>query len=340
VTKARGIVSDGLGAIVLASGEGQRLRPLTAGIPKPLLPVLGQTLLDRALDKIAATRPHRVVVALHHRADVVISHLAAGPHQVVTTVEQELTGPAGAVRSYGADPDLRLLLVVSGDLLFDDDLSGLVDHHLATGAEMTFATRRVRRASRFGVLETGPDGRVVQTREKPPVPDDEEHLVSAGIYCLSPRAVHAIPANTTFDFAAHLAPLLLDQGAIVQSHGLHGYWSDVGTPAALRDANLAALRSQLAAEKDGQLAAGKDGQLAAGKDGGRLIHTDDGSTYLSDGATVGTEVVFRGHNAVLGHARIGDGATVADSVVMGGAVVPAGGILCGALAWSPEGARP
>jgi NDP-sugar pyrophosphorylase family protein len=328
-------MSDGLGAIVLASGEGQRLRPLTAGIPKPLLPVLGQTLLDRALDKIAATRPHRVVVALHHRADVVISHLAAGPHQVVATVEQELTGPAGAVRSYGADPGLRLLLVVSGDLLFDDDLSGLVDHHLATGAEMTFATRRVRRASRFGVLETAPDGRVVQTREKPPVPDDEEHLVSAGIYCLSPRAVRAIPANTTFDFAAHLAPLLLEQGAIVQSHGLHGYWSDVGTPAALRDANLAALRSQLASEKDGQ--------LAAGKDGGRLIHTGDGSTYLSDGATVGTEVVFRGHNAVLGHARIGDGATVIDSVVMGGAVVPAGGILCGALAWSPEpdeGARP
>jgi NDP-sugar pyrophosphorylase family protein len=317
-------MSNGLGAIVLASGEGQRLRPLTAGIPKPLLPVLGQTLLDRALDKIAATRPHRVVVALHHRADVVISHLAAGPHQVVATVEKELTGPAGAVRVYGADPGLRLLLVVSGDLLFDDDLSNLVDHHLATGAEMTFATRRVRRASRFGVLETAPDGRVVRTREKPPVPDDEEHVVSAGIYCLSPRAVRTIPANTVFDFAAHLAPLLLEQGAIVQSRGLHGYWSDVGTPAALRDANLAALRNQ----------------LAAAKDGGRLIHTGDGSTYLSDEATVGTEVVFRGHNAVLGHARIGDGATVADSVVMGGAVVPAGAILCGALAWSPEGSRP
>jgi NDP-sugar pyrophosphorylase family protein len=324
VTGARGIVSDGLGAVVLASGEGRRLRPLTEGTPKPLLPVLGQTLLDRALDKIAMTRPHRVVVVLHHRADVVIGHLAAGPHQVVATVEKELTGPAGAVRSYGADPSLRLLLVVSGDLLFDDDLCDLVDHHLATGAEMTFATRRVRRASRFGVLETAPDGRVIRAREKPPVPDDEEHLVSAGIYCLSPRAVGAIPANTMFDFAANLAPLLMDQGAIVQTHDLHGYWSDVGTPAALRDANLAALRSRLTVEKGG----------------GRLIHADDGSTYLSDGATVGTGVVFRGHNAVLGQASIGDGATVTDSVVLGGAVVPAGGVLCGALAWSPEESRP
>jgi NDP-sugar pyrophosphorylase family protein len=317
-------MSDGLGAMVLASGEGRRLHPLTAGIPKPMLPVLGQTLLDRALDKIAATRPHRIVVALHHRADVVISHLASGPRQVVVTVEKELTGPAGAVRSYGADPDLRLLLVVSGDLLFDDDLGGLVDRHLATAAEMTFATRRVRRASRFGVLDIGQDGRVAGAREKPPVPDDEEHVVSAGIYCLSPRAVRAIPANTTFDFAADLAPLLLEQGAMVQSCGLHGYWSDVGTPAALRDANLAALRDQ----------------LSASKDGGRLIRTDDGSTYLSDRATVGTEVVFRGHNAVLGSARIGDGATVTDSVVMGAAAVPPGAVLFGALAWSPEPRSP
>ena len=117
------------------------------------------------------------------------------------------------MRSYGADPDLKVLLVVSGDLLFDDDLGGLVDHHLETAAEMTFATRRVNRASRFGVLEVDADGRVTRAREKPRVPDDEEHVVSAGIYCLSPRAVAAIPAGTTFDFAEHLTPLLLQQGA-------------------------------------------------------------------------------------------------------------------------------
>ena len=313
-------MSGDLGAMVLASGEGRRLRPLTADIPKPLLPVLGQTLLDRALDKIAATRPHRIVVALHHRAEVVISHLAAGPHRVVAEVEKELTGPAGAVRSYGTDLGLRALLVVSGDLLFDDDLDGLVERHLATEAEMTFATRRVRRASRFGVLETGPDGRVTGAREKPPVPDHEEHVVSAGIYCLSPRAVRAIPGGTTFDFAAHLAPLLLERRAMVQTCELKRYWSDVGTPAALRDANLDALRNRLAARTDG----------------GRRLPADDGGTYLSDRATVGAGVVFGGHNAVLGSARIGDGATVIDSVVMGGAVVAPGSALCGALAWSPE----
>ena len=61
------------------------------------------------------------------------------------------------------------------------------------------------------------------------MPDDEEHVVSASMYCLSPRAVAAIPASTTFDFAAHLTPLLLEQGARVQTYGLRGYWSDVGT---------------------------------------------------------------------------------------------------------------
>jgi NDP-sugar pyrophosphorylase family protein len=319
-------MTDGLGAMVLASGEGRRLRPLTADVPKPMLPVLGQTLLDRALDKVAATGPHRIVVALHHRADVVADHLRSGPHPVSVKVEERLTGPAGAVRSYGADPDLKVLLVVSGDLLFDDDLGGLVDHHLVTAAEMTFATRRVSRASRFGVLEVDADGRVTRAREKPRVPDDEEHVVSAGIYCLSPRAVAAIPASTTFDFAEHLTPLLLRQGTRVQTYGLRGYWSDVGTPAALREANLAALR----------------GLLTTRKDGGHLIHASDGSTYVSDRATVGPYVTFRGHNALLGPVRIGAGATVMDSVVMGGAVISAGSAICGALAWSPEpeGAHP
>jgi mannose-1-phosphate guanylyltransferase len=319
-------MTNGLGAMVLASGEGRRLRPLTADVPKPMLPVLGQTLLDRALDKVAATRPHRIVVALHYRPEVVADHLRRGPHPVSVRVEERLTGPAGAVRSYGADRDLKVLLVVSGDLLFDDDLGGLVDRHLATGAEMTFATRRVNRASRFGVLEVDAGGRVTGAREKPPVPDDEEHVVSAGIYCLSPRAVAAIPAGTTFDFAAHLTPLLLQHGETVQTYGLRGYWSDVGTPTALREANLAALR----------------GLLATRKDGGRLIHAGGGSTYVSDRSTVGPDVIFRGHNAVLGPVTIGAGATVIDSVIMGGTVISPGSAICGALAWSPEpeGARP
>ena len=86
-------MTDGLGAMVLASGEGRRLRPLTADVPKPMLPVLGQTLLDRALDKVAATGPHRIVVALHHRPDVVADHLRSGRYPVSVKVEERLTGP-------------------------------------------------------------------------------------------------------------------------------------------------------------------------------------------------------------------------------------------------------
>ncbi len=86
-------MTDGLGAMVLASGEGRRLRPLTADVPKPMLPVLGQTLLDRALDKVAATGPHRIVVALHYRADVVAGHLRSGPHPVSRRSRSGLPGP-------------------------------------------------------------------------------------------------------------------------------------------------------------------------------------------------------------------------------------------------------
>jgi NDP-sugar pyrophosphorylase family protein len=263
------------------------------------------------------------VVGLHYRAELVIDHLASSRHTAEARVEETLTGPAGAVRLYGADPDLRALLVVSGDLLFDDDLGGLVEHHLAVGAAMTFATRRVRRASRFGVLDVGADGRVTGAREKPSVPDDEEYLVSAGIYCLSPSAVDVIPPDTTFDFAAHLAPHLVQRGAPVHTFSLHGYWSDVGTPEALRAANLDALQDMLTSRKDG----------------GHTIRTDEGLTWVSEQAAVGADVTFRGYNALVGPVSVGDGATVTDSVLIGHGSVPARSALSGALAWSPEPRR-
>ena len=135
-----------------------------------MLPVLGQTLLDRALDKVAATGPQRIVVALHHRADVVADHLRSGPHPVSVKVEERLTGPTRAVWSYGVDPDLKVLLVVPVTCCSTTIYRGLVDHHLVTAAEMTFATRRVNRASRFGVLEVDADGRVTRATEKPRCP--------------------------------------------------------------------------------------------------------------------------------------------------------------------------
>lgn len=307
-------------AIVLASGEGRRMRPLTEDTPKPLLPVLGRSLIGRALEAVDAVDPTRVVVGLHYRAAQVARHVHQLSPEAQCREEARLSGPAGAVRLVGDLKDGDTLVVVSGDVAFDAELRGLVETHQSSGAALTFGTRHVTRARRFGVLRTDAAGAVVEAVEKPDVPDDEEHLVSAGIYCLSASAFRAIPDNRTFDFAAHLAPELIVRGELVGTHSLDGYWSDVGTPAALRQTNVDALAGDLRAEPGL----------------GEIVEHEAGLTYIAPGARVHEDADLLGLNVFAGHVVVPGDVQVANSVLLGGARLTARAVLHDALLWAPD----
>lgn len=313
-------MTGALGALVLASGEGRRMLPLTQSTPKPLLPVLGRSIISRTLGAVRELDPTRMVVGLHYRAEHLARHVRAVSPDAECREERQLSGPAGAVRLFGAVGEHDTLLVVSGDVVFDADLQGLVDAHRSSGAALTFGTRRVTRARRFGVLRTDASGAVVEAVEKPDVPDEEEHLVSAGIYCLSARGRRAIPSGRTFDFAAHLAPELLERGELVGTHALPGYWSDVGTPTALRRTNLDALA----------------GELAVDPGPGVVTEYDGGIAFVSAGARVDEGAEIIGLNVVSDHAAIPGAAQVANSVLLGSARLAPGAVLHDALLWAPD----
>lgn len=288
--------------VVLAAGSGTRLRPFTEGRPKPLVPVLGRTLLDRALDALRAVGAERVLVNTHVRADLVTEALRPWGPWVTARREDRLSGPAGALRFFADDlADADVVLVLSGDALFEDPLDGLLATHTRTGAALTFAVTAVRDAGQFGVLEVDDEGLLVAAHEKPDVPAQETRLVSAGVYAVRPDALEVLPSDGVVDYVADLVPGLVARGDRIATHRLTGRWFDIGSPAALHTATLHALTAR------------------------------EGTQHRAPTATVEPDAVLHGRVSLEDGTRVGRGAWVQDAVLLPGAHLPPGGVLVGGV---------
>jgi mannose-1-phosphate guanylyltransferase len=312
-----------LAGMVLAAGVGSRLAPFTDRIPKVLLPVLDRPLLGDLLAQLAAAGAEETFVNLNHRADQVAAYLRRYPRDdgepggpVHHRVEPRLTGPAGALTVFAAElAAYDAVLVTSGDIVLGGGLDGLVRAHIAHDAWLTFGITKTRRARRYGVLEVACDGRVVSAVEKPDVPDDEEHWISTGVYCLDPRLIPVVAGllnggTATADYARDLAPALMAAGRRVAGHPLEGYWRDIGTPASLVAANLDAVTGRIP-------------RLAADR--------PVTSVFVHPTARLDGGVEFGGPAVIGAGAHVGSGAWLSDSVVLPGAVVPAGAGVHGGL---------
>jgi NDP-sugar pyrophosphorylase family protein len=218
---------------------------LTADTPKPLLEFSGQPLLGHLLGRLGEAGVSEIYINLHYQADRMRDFLATCPTPVPVYPRREprLTGPAGALRLF-ADELRRFdtVLVASADVLVGESLRRLVATHAERPTALTFACAQVRKARRYGVLDIGPDDEVRAAVEKPDVPDDETHWVSAGAYCLDPQVIEGIPPGRVYDYAKDLAPALTEVGKRVRAHRLSGYWRDVGTPQDLAAARQDAAR--------------------------------------------------------------------------------------------------
>jgi len=225
--------------MVLGAGLGSRMGALTAVTPKPLLPLAGTPMIELIAARLAAAGVHEIFVNLHFGADLMAAYLDRMDVGVPVryAVEERLSGPAGALRLFRDELSAyNAVLVSSGDVLVGDPLTDLVAAHTTHRDPLVFACAQVTGARRYGVLEISEDGLLTGAREKPDVPDDERHWVSAGVYCLATEVIDAVPAGATYDFARDLAPALIADGRPVRAHRLSGYWRDIGSPESLRAA--------------------------------------------------------------------------------------------------------
>ena len=220
-------------AILLAGGQGTRLKAVTGDLPKPLVPLLGRPLAEHILRLLKKHGITEVCAALRYRPEDVMDAIGDGSRlgmQLTYRVEEQELGTAGAVKNcadFIGDEDV---LVISGDAACDLDLTELMRRHREKGAAVTLALHRDASPLRFGLAVTDGEGAVRAFVEKPGWSRVVTDLVNTGIYILSPEAIGAIPEVQTFDFGKDLFPLLLRKGALLLGVPLEGYWCDVGTP--------------------------------------------------------------------------------------------------------------
>jgi mannose-1-phosphate guanylyltransferase len=221
-------------AFLLAAGVGSRLRPITDTIPKCMVAIDGQPLLDIWLDAFDRAGVDEVTVNLHHLPDVVRRHIAArtGPPAVRLVFEPELLGSAGTLMANRewVDAD-EPFLACNADNLTDFDLRSLIQAHREHDAIATLTVFHSERPWAGGVVELDAAGRVTGFAEKPAHPVSD--LTNAGMYAFHPKVLDEIGSVPPKDIGFDLLPRLVGRARAVL---VEGYFRDIGTADAYRRA--------------------------------------------------------------------------------------------------------
>jgi len=212
-----------LQAVIMAGGEGIRLRPLTEDCPKPMLPVGDRPLMERTLERLQASGIRRVSIATRFQADQIKEHFGAGEAvglDIDYITEDRPLGTAGALS--GFTDSTEPLLVMNGDIMTAVDFRALHDFHREQKADLTVAVREYDLSVPYGVVET--DGAMVTgLAEKP----SWSVLINAGLYIVGPRALKLVPQEQRVDMTDLIDRAIEEELAVI-SFPILEYWIDIG----------------------------------------------------------------------------------------------------------------
>lgn len=327
--------------MILAAGLGTRLRPITYGMPKPMVPVLNRPVMEHIARLLARHGFREAIANLHWFPELIEAHFGDGSRfgiDLTYSREEKLLGTSGGVRNAAGFLG-DSFLVISGDALTDIDLAAMRDFHESHDGIATLATKRVSDTSQFGVAITGSDGRIQGFQEKPDPSEALSDLANCGIYMFRSEVFDFFPEPGTSkaagpddppgfaDWAMDVFPALLEADVPFYSHEIDAYWNDIGNLDELRGGNLDALHG--AVEVDPGAPRVAEGVWSATPlDGVEL----DGPAMVGEGVELGAGARIEGPAIVCDGCRVGEGAVVRDSILLEGAELPAGGILIGAIA--------
>jgi dTDP-glucose pyrophosphorylase/CBS domain-containing protein len=222
----RDLVSEdqlAVSAVIMAGGQGTRLRPIAAGIPKSMLSVGGRPLMEVILEQLRQSGIRRVNLATHYKGEMISEHFGDGKDfgmEIRYVEEDQPLGTAGALSLMGESHEP--ILVINGDILTRVDFRAMLEFHRNHQADMTVAVKQYEFLVPYGVVES--DGVAVNgISEKPVV----QHLINAGIYLLIPEVCRLIPKGQRYDMPDLIRRLVVEKRRVV-SFPVHEYWLDIG----------------------------------------------------------------------------------------------------------------
>ena len=306
--------------IIMAGGQGSRLRPITNVRPKPMVEVLGRPVIDFVKDSMVQGGVENIIVTTGYRGEMLAEHIQHWNVDGRTArINQESTpmGTAGSVRLL-LDVITDTVIIGSGDSVASFDVASLLKAHKMSGAKATMALWEVDDPSPFGIvgLSTSQDGEIDgdlregfirRFKEKPTPEEAFSNVINAGLYILEPEVMELVPEGEKYDFSKHLFPRLLEMGWPMYAQAINGVWFDVGSPQELiRAQNVLIERRE---ELPFPMPKGTISENGSFIDISADVHqtaTVTGSV-ISKGAIVG-------ENAALNHCVLMNGACVGDGV--------------------------
>jgi mannose-1-phosphate guanylyltransferase / phosphomannomutase len=302
-------------AVIMAGGEGSRLRPLTSNLPKPMLPMVNRPMMEHVVSLLRQHGVEDVVVTVAFMANVVRSYFGDGSEfgvRMAYATEEAPLGTAGSVRNAREQLDERFL-VISGDVLTDIDLESVIDYHTSRGALATIALKAVDNPLDFGIVITREDGSIDRFLEKPGWGQVFSDTVNTGIYVLEPEIFDFIPEGRPVDFSEEVFPAVLAAGKPMFGSVAGGYWEDVGTIGAYLRAHQDVLDEKVRVDIAGfSLRPG----VWLGK--GAEIHPSaviDGPAIIGDNCHIGADTRVGEYCVIGANVRIGDNASITRTVV-------------------------
>lgn len=211
-------------ALIMAGGLGQRLRPYTDTVPKPMLDIGGAPLLETLVRQLCNFGFRSLTISINYLGDQIVSHFGDGNAygvEIDYITETERMGTVGAA-SLLKRPEAKPLLVMNGDILTTINFRALMDFHLSTGADMTMGVRSYKHQVPYGVVNTK-GLNIVSIEEKPEL----DFFVNAGLYVIEPSVLARLRPEPR-DMTDLVAELLSDPSMSVIACPVHEYWQDIG----------------------------------------------------------------------------------------------------------------
>ncbi len=306
-----------LNAIIMAGGEGSRLRPLTCDTPKPMVPILGKPVMSYALQLLRLHGLTEVGVTLQYLPERISRAFGSGAKDGVNihySREHEPLGTAGGVlqAAKGRHTPGGTFVVLSGDGLTDCNLTEAIQFHKEKGALATLVLTRVLDPLAYGVVIVDEDGRVKRFVEKPGWGEVYSDTINTGIYLLEPEVLSYIWPDKPCDFGKDLFPALVKEGKGVYAFVTDSYWCDIGDQAAYVHAQADFLLGKVNLDAGPFIA-----ETAQVHETARI----DGPCYLGPGARVSAHARLSDCAVIGMNTAVGTHAQIARSIIWEDAVI-------------------
>lgn len=299
----------------MAGGFGTRLRPLTMNIPKPMVPILNVPMMEHIINLLKQHNITDIVAVLYFQPEAITNYFENGSRfgvnikYVMATADY---GTAGAVRNAYEEIKGERIIVISGDVLTDFDISLAIQDHEEKHSDATIFLTRVPNPLQYGIVMTDKTGRITRFLEKPSWGQVFSDTINTGIYILEPNVLNMIPYREEFDFSKDLFPMMLQNNMALNGYIAEGYWRDVGNLNEYQKGQVDAISGKINLEISG----------------------DKGKNYTAgENTMIAPSAVFKGHVLIGKNCTIGEDTDITNTVIGDNCEIMNGVKLHGVTIW-------